>query len=389
MTCPIPEHSDVPINPVPALPPGRARPNPKTLADLTTIGVGGPFGELVEARSEEELIETIRRADEERRPLLFVGGGSNILSADEPFDGIVLRDVRSDIRLVQEGGCEGANLRVLGGTAWDDLVVFSIENEWMGLEALSGIPGTVGAAPVQNIGAYGQEVATSVSRVRVWDRERSRPHEFAMSDLKFGYRTSILKESLQQGWGSSPRYIVLHVDFQLRIASMSAPIQYAQLAKTLGVEPGRRVPSVDVRAAVLELRKSKGMILDDSDRDTYSCGSFFTNPLLTEAEAAALPPEAPRFSVNDASRAVLGAAAPKLDGQVKTSAAWLIDHAGFQSGYGMPGPAALSTKHCLALTNRGGATGAQMRELARTIRDTVRETYGVTLHPEPVVLGGL
>ncbi len=389
MTCAIPEHSEVPIEPVPAVPSDRASTSPKSLADLTTIGVGGEFDQLVEARSEEELVETIRRADESGLQLLFVGGGSNILASDDRFEGVVVRDARSDIRLVQEGGCEGANLRVLGGTAWDELVVFSIENEWMGLEALSGIPGTVGAAPVQNIGAYGQEVATSVARVRVWDRAQSRPREFAGPELAFGYRTSILKESLRQGWGPSPRYIVLHVDLQLRIASLSAPIQYAQLARTLGVSPGKRVPSVDVRGAVLELRRSKGMVLDDSDRDTYSCGSFFTNPVLTEEEAAALPPEAPRFSVSDASRAVLGAAAPTFEGQVKTSAAWLIDHAGFSSGYAMPGPAALSTKHCLALTNRGGATGAQLRDLARTIRDTVRDTFGVTLHPEPVVIGGL
>lgn len=389
MTCMIPEHSDAPIVTVPPLPAGRAAEKPTTLADLTTMGVGGAFSELVEATTEEELIETIRQVDAQGLQLLFVGGGSNILASDDLFDGVVLRDARSDIVLTQEGGCEGANLRVLGGTSWDALVVHTIENEWMGLEALSGIPGTVGAAPVQNIGAYGQEVASSVARVRVWDRQKNQSAEFTLSDLKFGYRTSILKESMADGWGPSPRYIVLHVDFQLRLASMSAPIQYAQLAKTLGVEAGKRVPAVDVRAAVLDLRRSKGMVLDDSDRDTYSCGSFFTNPVLTEEEAAQLPPEAPRFAVSDTSRAVLGAAAPKFAGQVKTSAAWLIDHAGFPAGYAMPGPAALSTKHCLALTNRGEATGAQIRELARTIQTTVKETYGVMLHPEPVVLGGL
>ncbi len=389
MTCMIPEHSDAPIETVPPLPAGRAAAQPTTLADLTTMGVGGAFFELVEATAEEELIETIRQVDSQGRQLLFIGGGSNILASDDFFDGVVLRDARSNIVLTQEGGCEGANLRVLGGTGWDELVVHTIENEWMGLEALSGIPGTVGAAPVQNIGAYGQEVASSVARVRVWDRKMNRSAEFTLSDLKFGYRTSILKESLAEGWGPSPRYIVLHVDFQLRLASLSAPIQYAQLAKALGVETGKRVPAVDVRAAVLDLRRSKGMVLDDSDRDTYSCGSFFTNPVLTEDEAAQLPPEAPRFSVSDTSRAVLGAAAPTFAGQIKTSAAWLIDHAGFPAGYAMPGPAALSAKHCLALTNRGGATGAQIRELARTIQNTVKETYGVTLHPEPVVLGGL
>ena len=326
----------------------------------------------MEATTEEELIETIREVDAQGRQLLFVGGGSNILASDEPFDGVVLRDARSKIVLTQEGGCEGANLRVLGGTDWDELVVHTIENEWMGLEALSGIPGTVGAAPVQNIGAYGQEVASSVARVRVWDRQKNRSHEFALSDLKFGYRTSILKESLNEGWGPSPRYIVLYVDFQLRIASLSAPVQYAQLAKTLGVEPGKRVPAVDVRAAVLDLRRSKGMVLDDSDRDTYSCGSFFTNPVLTPEQADRLPEGAPRF--------------PADGGLVKTSAAWLIQHAGFGRGFG-DGSAGLSTKHALALTNRGGATASDLVALARTVRDGVAERFGVVLVPEVNLVG--
>ena len=389
MSCSIPEHSDVPLDVVPAVPSNRSRKGATTLADLTTIRVGGPIKELVEAESEKEVIESVRYADEEHVPLLVLGGGSNVLANDATFEGVVVRDMRSEITLVQEGGCEGANLRVLAGTAWDDVVVHSIENEWMGLESLSGIPGTVGAAPVQNIGAYGQEISTSVARVRVWDRRDLRTREFAMADLHFGYRSSILKESLTDGFGPTPRYVVLNVDLQLRIASLSAPIQYGQLARLLGVEPGKRVPSTDVRAAVLELRRSKGMVLDDMDPDTFSCGSFFTNPVLTEAEAAELPPEAPRFAVSDQSRAMLGVAAPTIPGQVKTSAAWLIDHAGFPAGYGLPAPAALSTKHCLALTNRGGATGADVRALARTIQSGVHEAYGVELHPEPVVLGGL
>ncbi|MDO4888456.1 MAG: UDP-N-acetylmuramate dehydrogenase [Actinomycetaceae bacterium] len=386
MTCPIPERSAVPPRPSAPVPHRRARQGATSFAELTTIGVGGTFSRLVEATSEEEIIETVRQADAQGVPLMFVGGGSNILAADGHFPGVVLRDARSQITLVQEGGCEGANLRVAGGTSWDEFVVHTIENEWMGVEALSGIPGTVGAAPVQNIGAYGQEVAGSIARVRVYDRQTGRPDELPMADMRFGYRTSRIKESLREGWGPSPRYIVLSVDFQLRIASLSAPVQYGQLAAALGVEPGARVPSADLREAVLELRRSKGMVLDDADRDTYSCGSFFTNPIVDEQQAARLPQDAPRFGVTDGSRATLGAAAPKVAGQVKTSAAWLIDHAGFPAGYGMPGPAALSTKHCLALTNRGGASGEQMRELVRTIQAGVRQAFGVDLEPEPVIM---
>ena len=389
MTCFVPEHSDEPIETVPPLPAGRSMPGARTLADLTTIGVGGPIKCLVEAGTENDLIEAVRTADQEGRDLLVLGGGSNVLARDDPFDGVVVRDIRSDITLVQEGGCEGANLRVSAGTGWDELVVHTIKNEWMGLEALSGIPGTVGAAPVQNIGAYGQEIASSVARVRTWDRKEGRRREFTMSELGFGYRTSVLKQTFSEGWGPSPRYIVLSVDLQLRIASLSSPIRFGQLSKLLGVEGGTRVPSAEVRAGVLELRRSKGMVLDETDRDTYSCGSFFTNPVMTEHQAAALPEDAPRYAVTDESRLVLGAAAPTVKGQVKTSAAWLIDHAGFPAGYAMPGPAALSTKHCLALTNRGGATGAELRALARQIRDGVLDRFGVELHPEPTIIGGL
>ena len=389
MSCSIPEHSDIPIHTVPPLPSGRQKPGATRLADLTTMGVGGEVRHLVEAQSDHEIIAAVTAADEAGEPLLMLGGGSNILADDAPFDGTVIRDMRSQITLTQEGGCEGANLRVVAGTSWDELVVHTIENEWAGLEALSGIPGTVGAAPVQNIGAYGQEISSTVVRVQTWDRKTRGRHEFVSSELGFGYRTSVLKETLHDGWGPSPRYIVLSVDFQLRIASLSAPVQYGQLAKALGVEIGTRVPSVDVRAAVLDLRRSKGMVLDDEDQDSYSCGSFFTNPILTEEAAALLPEDAPRFAVVDQTKATLNLAAPTIDGLVKTSAAWLIQHAGFPAGYGMPGPAALSTKHCLALTNRGGATGAEIRALARTIRAGVQEAYGVTLEPEPIIVGGL
>lgn len=382
MSCQIPEPSE-PTTMIPPVATTRYRGN--TLAEMTTIGVGGPVAEVVNASTEAEIVDAVSTADAEGRPVLVVGGGSNILASDEPFDGVVVHDTRSAIETLMEDSCGGAEMRITAGTPWDEAVVYAIEHGWMGLEALSGIPGSVGAAPVQNIGAYGQEVAETLAQVRTWDRQTGQFRTLFLSDMKFGYRDSILKRSIA---GASPRWVVLAVTFHMRRATLSRPIGYGQLARTLGVEIGERAPSSDVRAAVLELRASKGMVLDDADRDTYSLGSFFTNPVLSEEQAALLPPEAPRFGVarHDAVNQI-GAAAPTIPGQVKTSAAWLIDHAGFKPGYNMPGPAALSTKHCLALTNRGGASGEDIAALAREIRDGVRDKFGVTLVPEPVLVG--
>lgn len=349
---------------------------------------------MVHATSERELINAIVAADDAGLPLLVVGGGSNILAGSADFAGVVVRDMRHEITTVFEEGCPGARIHVTAGTPWDETVVYAVTHGWMGMEALSGIPGTTGAAIVQNIGAYGQEVAGTVAAARTFDRLTRSVRTLFMSDMKLGYRTSILKESMRvpdaegRVWGPSPRWIVLDVDFQLRLASLSEPIRYGQLATFLGVAPGDRAPSSDVREAVLELRRGKGMVLDDEDRDTYSAGSFFINPVLAQSDALRLPPEAPRYDVTDATAVnQIGAAAPKIPGLVKTSAAWLIDHAGFSKGYGMPGPVALSSKHALALTNRGGASGEQIADVARTIRAGVREQFGVDLEPEPVVIG--
>lgn len=395
MTCSIPEFYE----PVATLPPVQwtrwhSHQSVQALADVTTFGVGGAVSRVVNATSEDELIAAVVDADEAGIPLLVVGGGSNILAGSADFDGVVVRDSRHEITTVFEEGCPGARMHVTAGTPWDETVVYAVTHGWMGMEALSGIPGTTGAAIVQNVGAYGQEVAGTVAVARTFDRLTRSVHTIFMSDMKLGYRTSILKESMRtpdsdgRVWGPSPRWIVLDVDFQLRLASLSEPIRYGQLAELLGVHPGDRAPSVQVREAVLELRRSKGMVLDDADRDTYSAGSFFINPVIPEADAHALPPEAPRYGVTDASAVnQIGAAAPKIPGLVKTSAAWLIDHAGFSKGYGLPGPAALSSKHALALTNRGGASGEQIAQLARTIRTSVSEQFGVVLEPEPVLVG--
>ncbi|WP_454296124.1 UDP-N-acetylmuramate dehydrogenase [Salana multivorans] len=363
-----------------------------TLADLTTLRVGGPVAELVEATTEAELLEAVQRADAEGRPLLVLGGGSNLLASDDPFDGVVVRDLRRGVSLRESSACGGADFVVPAGHVWDDVVVEAIANDWSGIEALSGIPGSTGATPVQNVGAYGQEVGDVLAFVRTWDRGRGRIRTFARSELGLGYRTSILKRSMrgepgatddvespgtatgQAGqWTPTPRYVVLEVGFQLPLASRSAPVKYSELARTLGVEVGARVPSREVREAVLGLRRGKGMVLDPADHDTWSAGSFFTNPILSEEAAADLPEGAPRF--------------PAGSGRVKTSAAWLITNAGFERGFGLPGPASLSTKHSLALTNRGSATAGDLVALARTVRDGVAGAFGVVLEPEPVLLG--
>ena len=395
LSCVEPEPADgPPVAPVEGMAaPGGAGPAP-TLADLTTLRVGGPIARYVEAHSEEEVIAAVTAADDDGVPLLVLGGGSNLLASDEAFPGTVVRDMRRGIRAESFSTCAGAAMEVPAGQPWDDVVALAVQEEWMGVEALSGIPGTTGATPVQNVGAYGQEVAETISSVRVWDRFERRPRLFALGELQLTYRDSLLKRSLRDPavgggrvWGPTGRWVVLEVAFQFRLASLSAPIRYAELARTLGVQPGDRVPSREVRAAVLELRRGKGMVLDAADHDTWSAGSFFTNPVVTAEQAATLPPDAPRFPVADHSAIhQIGGEPVAVEGLVKTSAAWLIAHAGFGKGHGLPGPAALSTKHVLALTNRGGATAADLRALADEVRGGVLAAFGIDLVPEPVIL---
>jgi len=344
------------------------------LADHTTLRLGGPARRFVRATTEAALLEAVRTADAVGEPLLLVAGGSNLVVDDAGFPGTVVavatRGVRADHDA--DGGsdptCGGVLVTVAAGEPWDPFVARAVAEGWVGLEALSGIPGAVGSTPIQNVGAYGQEVAQTIASVRTWDRVDDRQRTFAAADCGFGYRHSRFKAEPE-------RYVVLDVTFQLRVGALGAPVAYAELARTLGVEPGERAPLADVRAAVLGLRVGKGMVLDADDHDTWSAGSFFTNPVLTAEEADALPPEAPRWT--------------QPDGRVKTSAAWLIDHAGFGKGYAVSPDArtSLSTKHPLALTNRGGATTAELLTLARTVRDGVAERYGVRLVNEPVTVG--
>ncbi|WP_018156938.1 UDP-N-acetylmuramate dehydrogenase [Demetria terragena] len=345
------------------------------LAPLTTMRVGGPAARLVVAETNDEVVDAIREVDEADEELLVLSGGSNVVIRDEGFPGTVVRIATRGVTVESADDCGGVMVRVAGGENWDDVVAQAVSEGWSGIECLSGIPGLAGATPVQNVGAYGQEVATTIASVRVYDRRDQQVRTLAAADCGFTYRYSIFK--------AFRYYVVLDVLFQLRPSSMSQPIAYADLATQLGVEQGERAPMVEVRDGVLAQRRKRGMVLDETDHDTWSCGSFFTNPQLTDAQRDALLERA---------RAVLGPDVtpplfPGEQGRTKTSAAWLIDKAGFGKGYGLPGPAALSSKHTLAVTNRGSATAADVAALAREVRDGVRDRLGVELVNEPVFVG--
>lgn len=338
---------------------------PERLADHTTLRLGGPARDWVVATTEAELTAAVSAADAAGTPVLVLGGGSNLVVADEGFAGTVVeiatRGVVSDVD-GDDCACGGAMVTVAAGEPWDAFVAQAVERGWTGVEALSGIPGAVGATPIQNVGAYGQDVSQTIAQVRVWDRTLRGVRTFASAECRFGYRTSRFK-------ADPGRHVVLSVTFQLRQGTLAAPVAYAELARALGVEVGDRAPMSEVRAAVLGLRRGKGMVLDPADHDTWSAGSFFTNPVVAAAD---LPAGAPAW--------------PQPDGTVKTSAAWLIEHAGFPKGH-TRGHVGLSTKHTLALTNRGGATTAELLALAREIRDGVRDRLGITLVNEPVLVG--
>jgi UDP-N-acetylmuramate dehydrogenase len=319
----------------------------------------------VEAETEEELVAAVRSADE---PVLILAGGSNVVIADAGFDGTVVA--------IQTRGVERLGLRdgrvavsVVAGELWEPLVESLVADGLAGVEALSGIPGSTGATPIQNVGAYGQEVSETITAVRVLDRGSGEVVVLPPEECGFGYRRSAFKHR--------DTHVVLSVTFALRPDTLGEPVRYAELARTLGVELGARAPLGDVRAAVLELRRGKGMVIDPDDPDTRSAGSFFTNPVVSRADFDAL-----------AARAGADPPAwPEPDGEhVKTSAAWLIQQAGFARGFRVGG-AAISSKHVLALTNPGGATTADLLALARAIRDGVRKRFGVELVPEPVLVG--
>ncbi len=345
------------------------------LAELTTMRVGGPIGNLITADTTEDLIRAVQEADQAGEAVLVVSGGSNLVGSDEGFAGTVVRVATSGITVESADACSGATVRVAAGENWDQLVVRAVESGWSGIEALSGIPGLVGSTPIQNVGAYGQEVAQTIAQVRVWDREQNQVCTLANADCRFTYRHSLFK--------ANPRYLVLEVVFQFALADRSQPIGYADLAAGLGVNLGTRVPLADAREAVLAQRRRRGMVLDPSDHDTWSCGSFFTNPVLDQDQWSHLE----ALVADRLGQDLRPPLYPAAGGTVKTSAAWLIERAGFGKGFGLPGPAALSTKHTLAVTNRGAATAADVLALARTVRDGVRAAFGVNLVNEPVLVG--
>ncbi|MEU1177248.1 UDP-N-acetylmuramate dehydrogenase [Streptomyces sp. NPDC005820] len=340
------------------------------LAPLTTFRLGGPAARLVTATSDAEVIDVVRAADAAGTPLLVVGGGSNLVIGDKGFEGTALRIATRGFELV------GTTLELAAGEVWTDAVARTVEAGLAGIECLAGIPGSAGATPIQNVGAYGQEVSATITEVVAYDRRAGEAVTLTNEECAFAYRHSRFKADPE-------RYVVLRVRFVLEDADgMSAPIKYAETARALGVEPGDRVPVGSARETVLKLRAGKGMVLDPEDHDTWSAGSFFTNPILTDADFAVFHARVKERLGADAEPPAYPAGA----GHTKTSAAWLIDKAGFTKGYG-GGPARISAKHTLALTNRGAATTEDLLALAREVVAGVREAFGITLVNEPVMVG--
>lgn len=329
-----------------------------TLAELTTLRLGGPAGRIEVASSSDELVALVAAADAADEPVLLVGGGSNLVVGDAGWPGLVIR-VASDTITRQD--VDGEQLiTVAAGVSWDELVARTVADGLAGLETMSGIPGLTGATPVQNVGAYGSEVADFLTGLRIYDRQSRTVQCWSPERCEFGFRSSAFKHT--------DRFVVLDVTFRLTRSTRSGPIRYLELAHRLGIEPGASAPLDAVRATVLELRRSKGMVLDEADHDSWSVGSFFVNPLLDEVPAAA--EGCPRW---------------QTDGRTKLSAAWLIEQAGFPRGWGLDrgrGTVSVSTKHTLALTNRGGATTAELLALAAEIRAGVQARFGIRLGPE-------
>lgn len=392
-----------------------------TFADLTTICAGGEIENFVTPETEREFIEAVREADscnDSRKivcgkgRLCIIGGGSNMLVSDRKFEGTVIRDARNSLDLIvarnsgeTQDGCELCDITVPAGVNWDDFVIRTVEEGFSGIEGLAGIPGTVGASVVQNIGAYGQEVAGAVKEVHVWDRETGEEKTLSASQMRFAYRMSVLKKSMYRAaeipdekYFPTPKYAVLDVTYRLK-KSECGTVSASQLARALGTEIGESMPAKQIAQTVVKIRAGKSMLEDPkryenpwmkgaktfvsayddcekTDYNRHSCGSFFVNPTLRLEQAGKLPQEAPRFE----------AKLPDGSKGVKTSAAWLIEHAGFAKGYRVSpeSGASLSTVHTLAVTNRGNATYAQIIDLAETIRDGVEKYCGIRLIPEPV-----
>jgi len=329
------------------------------LAELTTLKVGGTPSVLTIASTEDEIIEAVQAADETGQELLIIGGGSNLVVSDN-FSGPVLKIASTGFEN-DSTVCAGAWVTVQAGHNWDDFVSDCVKNGWLGVEALSGIPGTVGATPIQNVGAYGQQVSETIAQVRAWNRETKKIETIFSANCEFGYRTSIFKRHPN-------RWVILSVTFQLPLGELSSPIKYNELAVYFDKEIGDRISAPELREGVLELRAGKGMLLDAQDQDSWSVGSFFMNPRVDTP-----PADAPAW--------------PEPDGRYKVSAAWLIEQAGFAKGFGLNDRVTLSTKHTLAITNRGSATSSDVIELANHVKNGVKEKFGIELQPEARLIG--
>jgi UDP-N-acetylmuramate dehydrogenase len=372
------------------------------LSAYTTLGLGGPAGRLIDADSAEQIVSVVREADESAEPVLVLGGGSNLVVADEGFPGTVVRVTSQGIAVdAVRGDGSAVTVTVAAGESWDRLVEWSVHEGLAGLECLSGIPGLVGATPIQNVGAYGQDVSETITEVRVYDRQRGEVATLAGAECEFGYRTSMLKRAA--AGTATGRFVVLGVSFRLRRSArslsarslsaragsepaLSGPVRYQELAGRLDVALGERVPLAQARSAVLALRRGKGMVLDPADPDTRSAGSFFTNPVLTAAQFAELG----RRAAGRCGPETQETRVPHFDagaGTVKVPAAWLIERAGFGKGYPAGGAARISSKHTLALTSRDGSKTADLLALAREIAAGVRAAFGVDLTNEPVLVG--
>jgi UDP-N-acetylmuramate dehydrogenase len=368
--------------------PGPASP---LLAEYTTLGLGGPAKAFVAADTEEAFVSAVRGADRAGEPVLVIGGGSNLVISDDGFPGTVVHVNTRGLTYVDVG--DGViDLTVAAGADWDNVVAASVAEGLAGLESLSGIPGRAGATPIQNVGAYGREVAEVITQVRVYDRQTDRIKVIQNESCQFSYRTSLFKsgrpESLlaqpgdaPPGTAGQPRYLVLDVTFRLSRQALSLPVRYAELAAELGVRMGEQAAVGEVRAAVIKIRSRKGMVLNPGDPDTRSAGSFFTNPVITAEAFAAVQAAAAARGLGPVPRYPAG------DGLVKVPAAWLIERSGFAKGYGAPAPARVSSKHTLALVNAGEATTSDLLALAREIVTGVQRAYGVTLTPEPILIG--
>jgi UDP-N-acetylmuramate dehydrogenase len=336
------------------------------LAPLTTLRIGGSAARLADIEREGDVVDAVRDANAHSEALFVLGGGSNVVVADEGFPGLVALMALKGVRVSRDG--ERAVVDVAAGESWDALVARAAGEGWRGVECMSGIPGLVGATPIQNVGAYGQEVSDTIASVRAFDREASAFVDMAPEACGFGYRASVFKRR--------DRWIVTSVRFVFEMGGESAPVRYGELAKALSIREGERVPSKVVRETVIALRRGKGMVLDAADPDSVSAGSFFVNPVV---DASALADVETRT----------GERPPRFDaghGCFKLAAAWLVERAGFPKGW-IQGRVGVSRKHALALVNRGGASASDLLTLARAIQEGVNDRFGVELEPEPVLVG--